>query len=192
MKLFFITSNKDKFNEVKTILLPVLTIEIEQLDQEYPEIQANSLEDVVKFGLEWLMRRLDKRYFNHYIMIEDSGLFITRLKGFPGVYSSFVQKTLGNDAVLNLLDGEWDRRATFETCIGFTTMNEAPKFFKGICEGNLAVEPKGSQGFGFDPIFMPGDEKRTFAEMSMEEKNNFSHRGIALNRLKEYIAANIN
>lgn len=189
MKIYFITSNADKFKEVDAMLGTIQGIKLSQLDQSYPEIQSDSLEEIVKFGLEWLSNNIDKKYLNQAIMLEDSGLFVERLRGFPGVYSAYVHTTIGGyKAILTLLEGEWDRRAQFKTYIGFVTGNEPPKYFFGTSEGTIAPEARGTEGFGYDPIFIPDGDKRTFAEMKTNEKNRFSHRGKALESMKNYLA----
>ncbi|UCH88562.1 MAG: XTP/dITP diphosphatase [Thermoplasmata archaeon] len=189
MKIYFITSNEGKFNEVTEAIGSVSGVELERLELSYPEIQGETLEHVVKFAMGWLKEHLEDKYLEHTVMIEDSGLFVNRLKGFPGIYSAYVHRTIGGyNAVLTLMEGEWDRRAHFETCIGILGQVEEPKLFVGKCDGTLANDARGTGGFGYDPIFIPEGEKRTFAEMSVEEKNKFSHRGKALMDLKKFLA----
>ena len=188
MKIYFITSNEGKYKEVVEKLKYIPDIEIEQLERSYPEIQAESLNDVAEFGLKWLQDHIDSKYLDDSIMIEDSGLFVKRLKGFPGVYSSYVHKTIGGyKAILTLMEGEWERNARFETCIGFIRGGDEPKFFFGSCDGTLSTDARGEHGFGYDPIFIPEGDERTFAEMKPGEKNIYSHRGRALEKLKEYL-----
>jgi XTP/dITP diphosphohydrolase len=189
MKIYFITSNEGKFREVKNKLGVLPQLDLERLEHSYPEVQADSLEEVVKFALDWLQKSLDYTILKDSVMIEDSGLFVERLKGFPGVYSAYVFKTIGGyNSVLTLMEGEWDRRARFETCIGMITSDGQQKLFAGKCEGSLTTEGIGTEGFGYDPIFMPEGEKRTFAEMTTPEKNRFSHRSKALDGLQEYLS----
>jgi len=166
MRLVFVTSNKGKVEEVKKYLSP-LGVEIVQKNIEYPEIQANSLEEVVAFGINWLKERIDEPFF-----IDDSGLFIESLNGFPGVYSAYVYKTLGNEGILKLMGGVNDRRAYFKSVIGF--YNGELHMFKGVVHGKITHEKRGNKGFGFDPIFMPEGYSKTFAEMETEEKNKIS------------------
>jgi XTP/dITP diphosphohydrolase len=188
MKLFFITSNEGKFNEAVRILLDVEGVELNRLEIDYPEIQADSLQAVTEFAVEWLKQHSDLWNGADYVMIEDSGLFIERFKGFPGVYSAYVHETLGHDSIMELMGGEWDRRAHFETCIGLVSKEGVSHFFSGRCNGTISKEPKGQQGFGYDPIFIPEGETNTFAEMSIEEKNQYSHRSRAFAELKTYLA----
>jgi XTP/dITP diphosphohydrolase len=139
------------------------------------------LEDVVREALAWLAPR-----HGDGLVVDDSGLFIRSLAGFPGVYSSYAFRTLGNDGILALLDGATDRGATFETCIGLLEGSES-LVFHGKARGNIADRQRGSGGFGFDPIFVPTDSSRAFAEMTRSEKNAVSHRGQAARALAEHV-----
>ncbi|MCD6189401.1 MAG: XTP/dITP diphosphatase [Thermococcus sp.] len=183
MRLVFVTSNKGKVEEVKKYLSP-LGVEIVQRNIKYPEIQANTLEDVVAFGVSWLKEHIDEPFF-----IDDSGLFIESLKGFPGVYSAYVYKTLGNEGILKLMEGINDRRAYFKSVIGY--YDEELHVFTGVVHGKIIDEKRGSKGFGFDPIFMPEGYNKTFAEMETEEKNKISHRGLALKEFTRWLKENL-
>lgn len=156
---------------------------MEQFAVSYPEVQADSLREVVEAALEWLAPK-----YQDDLMVDDSGLFISALKGFPGVYSSYVYRTLGCPGVLRLMAGIKDRGATFRSCIGFVLGGERV-VVEGECHGSIALQARGKEGFGFDPIFIPDGTIKTFAEMDLEEKNAISHRGRAaselLRRLKE-------
>ena len=172
-----LTSNEGKFREYKRDLEPYFR-EIRMADIGYPEIQANTLEEVVKYILDELSSFAP-------LIIDDSGLFIDTLNGFPGVYSSYVMDTLGCEGILKIMDGEENREAHFECVIGY--LNEDKELFKGISEGMITDEMKGDGGFGYDPIFKPKDKNKTYAQMSTEEKNNISHRGKAMDEFLNYI-----
>ena len=118
-------------------------------------------------------------------IIDDSGMFVHALKGFPGVYSAYGQKTIGNKGILTLMEGVKDRSATFKCCIGCDIDGETI-IVTGKCDGFILFEEKGTEGFGYDPIFSP-DGKRSFAEISVEEKNTMSHRGNAVKLLREQL-----
>lgn len=180
MTLYFVTSNQGKFLEVKGGLKK-LGIGIKRLNINYPEIQADTIEKVTLFGLEWLSKTIKKQFF-----IDDSGLFIDYLKGYPGVYSSFVFRTVGCAGILKLMEGVKNRDAEFQCCIGYCESRNKIKIFKGISEGQIATESKGTSGFGFDPIFIPNGYKKTFAELSIEEKNEISHRSRAILKFANY------
>lgn len=177
MKVLFATGNEGKLREVKERFAS-LGIEIEQLVDEYPEIQADTLEEVVEHGLKWLWER-----HKTPIMIDDSGLFIEELDGFPGVYSAYVFRTLGCKGILKQLSRMLHRQAEFRCCAGFVDREGNILTRTGICRGQIIYQPRGTGGFGYDPIFMPEGHSQTFAEMSLEEKNTISHRGRAFSAL---------
>jgi len=180
--LRFITGNENKVRELRASLEP-LGFDVIQADAGYSEIQSDSLDDVVRHGLEDLRARGEDN-----IIIEDSGLFIDDLGGFPGVYSAYVFDTLGNKGILKLLRSadDIDRGASFKTTLGLLQGGEV-LLFHGICNGRIAREMRGEGGFGYDPIFMPEGGDRAFGEMSREEKNTFSHRGRAAEELAEFL-----
>ncbi len=122
-------------------------------------------------------------------IVEDSGLFVRALRGFPGPYSSYVMSTIGYRGVLRLLEGIEDRGAYFESAIAYTDPLGRVRVFTGRVQGMIAEEPAGSGGFGFDPIFVPAGYSRTFAEMDLREKSWISHRGIAISRLLRWLEA---
>jgi len=149
--------------------------ELERVRLSYPEIQADTLEETIVPGLEWLAER-----YAGPLMIDDSGLFVDALKGFPGVYSSYVYRTLGCEGILRLMEGVDDRSARFECCIGFLRPGEKPFIAKGVAKGTISNDMRGTGGFGYDPVFVPEGYTRTYAEMDVEEKNRISHRGRAV------------
>jgi len=149
--------------------------EVEHIKTKYPEIQSETLEDTIVPGLEWLMERYHVPMF-----IDDSGLFVDALKGFPGVYSSYVFKTVGCDGILSLMKGVQDRGARFECCIGFLAPGKEPFIARGVAKGSISHEKAGAGGFGYDPIFVPEGHTRTYAQIDIAEKNTMSHRGRAI------------
>ncbi len=177
MKLKIITSNPGKVKEFREGLKD-LEIEIEHCSVDYDEIQTSDLEEVVLKGME----ALRSEGLSNFI-IDDTGLFIDALKEFPGVWSAYVQKTIGNKGILKLMEGEENRKAEFRTCVG-CDLNGETLIVKGVCEGFITQSEEGSEGFGYDPIFTH-DGKRTFAELPLDEKNSVSHRGNAINLLVE-------
>jgi XTP/dITP diphosphohydrolase len=144
----------------------------------YDEVQSSDLEEVVRKGME----ELKSRGISDFI-IDDSGLFIDHLNGFPGVWSSFVQGTIGNKGILTLMSGAGKRGATFKCCIG-CSIGGKDIIVTGVCGGVILEEERGSEGFGYDPIFSH-DGQRTFAEIPIDEKNGISHRGNAVRLLVE-------
>ena len=181
--IYFITGNEGKFSEIKE-KLKSFDIEIIRKDIGYPEIQVDTLEDVAEFGVKYIQKR-----FSHPFILEDAGLFIDALKGFPGVYSKYVFHTIGCKGVLKLLeDVDSDKRtAVFRSVYAFSESNRKPKFFTGECFGKMGMAEKGKGGFGYDPIFIPEGETRTFAQMSIGGKNTYSHRGKAIEQFINFL-----
>lgn len=125
------------------------------------------------------------------LFVEDAGLFVQSLRGFPGVFSSYVFSTIGYEGLLKLMEGSSDRRAAFKSSIGFTCPAIFPKvlLFRGEVEGVIADSPRGSGGFGFDPIFVPIGSDMTYAQMTAEEKCKTSHRAKALESMCAYLSS---
>ena len=180
MQLHFITGNSHKVNEARK-KLESLGYEVVQKDMDPPEIQADRLEDVALFSAEWVKERFDGPFF-----LEDSGFFVDSLKGFPGVYSAYVFKTLGYMGILRLMEGIEQRGARFMAVIAYYDGSDI-HVFRGEVKGTVSNEPRGENGFGYDPIFIPEEDSRTFAEMSTEEKNRYSHRGRGLEEMRIYL-----
>ena len=172
----FVTTNEGKFREVSAKLLEV-GVKLIHEDRSYPEIQTDRLEKVVRFAATLLDDQVRGDY-----LIDDSGLFIDALGGFPGVYSSYVYKRLGCAGIMKLLDGARTRAATFETVFLLRTSG-AHEVLHGACHGTIAEAERGGSGFGFDPIFIPDGATKTFAEMTVGEKNAVSHRARATDAL---------
>ncbi len=171
--LYFITSNPNKVKEIKELIAG--RIAIQHINYEYPELQLDTIEEVAMASANYIrrMKEVKTPFF-----IEDSGLLIHALNDFPGPFSAFVFRKIGNEGILRLMDGKTDRRAVFKTVIAFCqTADDEPRLFTGTVEGRITDNERGAGGFGYDPIFEY--EGRTFAEMSTVEKNRVSHRGRA-------------
>ncbi len=182
MKLNVVTHNPGKVKEFN-LAFADKGIEMVHVNREYDEIQTDSLEEVVRKG----MAQLRSEGLRDFI-VDDSGLFVDHLKGFPGVYSSYGQKTIGNDGILKLMEGVRDRGAEFRCCIG-ASIGDKEIVVTGVCRGEILMCQKGYGGFGYDPIFS-ADGARSFAEMSAEEKNGMSHRGNAFRLFTEALKQN--
>ena len=182
-KLLFITSNAGKVQETKK-KFESIGISIVQNNLGYPEIQADSLEEVALSGCQWVQSKIHDPF-----ILEDAGLFIDSLYGFPGVYSSYVYHTIGLQGILDLLRSveTKKRTATFRSVYAYQDRNKDPQLFIGECQGIITDHMRGTQGFGYDPIFLARGEKKTFAEMSTDEKNKISHRGSSLTKLIEFL-----
>lgn len=169
--LRFVSSNPGKFREISEILRPY-RIPVTWSRRVLSEPQVDSLEEVVAAKLAALPDD------PHCYLVEDSGLFLDGLGGFPGVYSAYVYRTLGLPGVLRAL-GSRPRSATFRTVAGIRWGRRtwtAP----GAVRGSIARRPRGAHGFGYDPIFVPAGARRTFAELLPREKDARSHRGRAV------------
>jgi len=178
----FVTTNEGKFREVSEKLSEA-GVKLVREDRTYPEIQADRLEKVVRFAATVLDDQVPGDY-----LIDDSGLFIDHVGGFPGVYSSYVYKRLGCPGVLKLMEGVRDRGATFET-VFLLRRGEDHEVLHGACRGTIADAERGKGGFGFDPIFLPEGHAMTFAEMTVAEKNAVSHRARAVEALLAHLRA---
>ena len=190
MRVLFATGNQNKVAEAYGILSP-LGFYVEQLfiDGKAPDLvepQAEEIEEIAKYKLEQAVSlTMGTEFENEAVLVEDSGLFIDSLSGFPGPYSSFVKETIGLSGILSLMSGETDRGAEFRAV--------AAVYFKGkimtctgICRGFVSENISGDSGFGYDPIFIPEEANgRTCAQLSPEEKSSISHRGFALKGVSE-------
>ena len=177
-----ITSNAGKMREFRGALEP-LGFEPRQRSEDIDEMQADTLEEVVGD----CMAQLQARGLQDYI-IDDSGLFVDALGGFPGVYSAYVLKTLGCQGIIKLLSGRSDRTARFRCCIGCNVEGVGEIVVSAEAVGSIIEEERGGGGFGFDPIFVPLGYERTFSELPLEEKNRISHRGKAINSLSDRLS----
>jgi XTP/dITP diphosphohydrolase len=179
-----LTSNEGKAREFAAALEGV-PWRVERVAGAYEEVQADTLDEVaMASALAVLRDRLAEPVF----VLEDAGLFVEALSGFPGVYSAYVFRTLGVDGVLRLMEGGQDRRARFESRIALCLPGGAIEVLAGTCRGVIPAGARGAGGFGFDPIFVPEGDARTFAEMTLEEKGAVSHRGRALSALRGRLA----
>lgn len=167
----FVSSNPAKIAEVRS-LLGAASIEVIPVHRRLPEPQADQLEPVVQAKLE------ATRDIAGTVLVEDSGLFVDALGGFPGPYSSFVYRTLGVDGLLRLLTDR-PRVAHFRTVAGLRHDGRST-LLHGEVTGTIATRARGTHGFAFDPVFEPDGGARTFAEMPLDEKNVHSHRARAL------------
>lgn len=175
--VYFITGNKGKVVEATAKLVP-LGFRVVQKDLGYLEVQADSLEEVAQYGVEQVCERFDKPF-----MLEDAGVFIQALQGFPGVYSKYVFFTIGLPGILRLLEGLQNRSAVFRSVYAYHEPRKKPLICTGECIGTIITECRGTNGFGYDPLFVPNNATKTFAEMSIDEKNRYSHRAKALEML---------
>ncbi|WP_247729608.1 RdgB/HAM1 family non-canonical purine NTP pyrophosphatase [Halovivax limisalsi] len=183
MHLQFVTGNEGKVREAREYFDGIA--EIEQVTYDYAEIQADSIEAIARRGAAEAYR---ERGGDEPVFVEDSGLSIDALGGFPGPYSAYVEDTLGIERVWSLAADEENRRARFRSVIASASGDPADpdvETFTGSVAGTI-VAPRGDGGFGYDPIFAYNGT--TMAEMEPAEKNAISHRGRALAAFAEWVA----
>jgi XTP/dITP diphosphohydrolase len=180
---FFVTGTVHKFNEARRVLAEY-KIPTAMLNLESIEIQDDNLENIARTSATDAAKKS-----NLPVFVEDAGLFIKALNGFPGPYSSYVYRTLGTKGILKILGNEKTRDAYFLSAVAFSNPQEQsePKTFQGRIEGKITHEEKGTQGFGYDPIFEPlSGNGKAFAEMTTVEKNKCSHRAQALRKFAKW------
>lgn len=177
--LYFATSNKNKFEEAKEIL-ERFGIALRWYRFSHQEIRSDSLDRIAADAVRSAYKKIKKPVF-----VEDSGLFIDALNGFPGPYSLWVLQKLGVGGILRLLNGENKRSAHFQASIAFHDIKMI-KIFVGVCKGSIAKKERGKGGFGYDSIFVPEGYSHTFAE-NIQLKNKLSHRYKSLLKLAHYL-----
>ena len=171
----FITGNPHKAAEVERLL--GCPVRHEEVSGE--EIQAIDLEPVVRYKAAHAYTALRRP-----VLVEDTGLAVNAMNGFPGALIKWFLQSLGTDGICRLLQAETDRQAHATTVFGYHDGTSC-YVFTGTVVGRIPDIPRGSQGFGWDPIFQPYGSPRTFAEMTAEEKDRFSMRRLALERFRD-------
>jgi XTP/dITP diphosphohydrolase len=173
-----VSSNFHKLAEFNRIL-NLYGYKIAQLNRHKIEIQADSLEEIAVYSMDQIS---DTNCF-----LEDAGMFIDILNGFPGPYSAYVFRTLGCAGILQLMKNHENRRARFLSVIVFRDPAGKKVIFRGETMGTIAFEECGTGGFGFDPVFIPEGTTKTYAEISPSEKDTISHRGKAARDLAAFL-----
>ena len=188
-KLIFATNNQHKVDEIRAVtgnLFDIITLKEAGIDVDIPEphdtFEANATEKSMT-----IHRLTGENCFS-----EDTGLEVAALDGEPGVksarYAGDARDFQENiDKLLHKLQGLTDRSARFRTVISLI-LNEKEYLFTGVCEGKISGSQKGLQGFGYDPVFVPDGADKSFAEMTMEEKNQYSHRKKAVTQLIHFLS----
>lgn len=178
-KLFFVTGRDEKVREAEAIL----GMDVEQIRLDVPEIQSTDVVEVVKEKA-----KAAARLSGRTVVVDDTGVYIDALNGFPGALSRPFLDTLHNRGILDILRDEKDRRTVVRTAVGLCSPGGEPLVFVGEVEGEIATEERGTGNFGFDPIFIPAGQKKTYAEMTLREKNEISHRRRAFDKLKHHLS----
>lgn len=189
--LCFATNNNHKTEEIRALLGPLFVLKnlrdigcTEELPETQPTIEGNALQKA-------------NYVFEHHgvsCFADDTGLEVEALNGEPGVFSARYagEQRSDNDNIgllLSRLAGKENRNARFKTVISWID-NGRRESFEGIITGTIVRIPRGSNGFGYDPVFMPHGAEKTFAEMNMAEKNLVSHRAIAVKKLVNFLREN--
>ncbi len=186
--LIFASNNAHKLSEIRNLLENIVEIQSLKdinLEGDIPET-SDTLEGNATQKAEWIYNRIGQDCF-----ADDTGLEVEALDGAPGVYSaryagegcSFADNV---NKLLKAMDGQTNRKARFRTVICFIENGEK-HYFEGIVNGTIIEKGSGNMGFGYDPIFVPDGYDISFAEMPLDEKNKISHRGLATQKLVEYL-----
>ena len=175
--LWFVTQNAHKYQEARRTLDP-FGIRIRKLASPKTEIQSADIGEIAKFAAEEAAEE-----YNRTVVVEDSGLFVKALNGFPGPYSSYVHSTIGVEGLLRLMSRRLQREAYFQASLVVASPRGISREFSGRAYGIMSHRPAGKQGFGFDPIFIPKGTRKTFAQGGREFKDRYSHRAIAFRKL---------
>lgn len=190
MKLCFATNNSHKLEEVRQAIMNFQIVSLEEIKcfEELPEtrdtLEGNSLQKA-----EFVFDKYKVPCF-----ADDTGLEVEVLNNAPGVYSARYAGQQRNsddniDLLLKNLDGKTNRRARFRTVISLVGFEPTPLLFEGIIDGSITLDKRGSSGFGYDPVFLPDGYTKTFAEMTLTEKNKLSHRAQAVKKLEAYLTS---
>jgi len=173
--VFFASSNKNKFDEAKMIVSN-FGLKLEFLKSNLQEIQADNLEEIAKYKVKQAFSICSKP-----VIVEDDGLFIKSLNGFPGPYSSFVFDTIGNTGILRLISKV--REASFRSVIAYCERKNEVYLFSSDVKGTISKKEQGKR-WGFDPIFIPSGKKQSYSQLA--DKNQISHRYMALKKFANW------
>ncbi len=163
----YVTGNWAKIDSARQILEP-LGYTVDNIKMETPEIQADDVSEVACFYDKCACEKLGKP-----VLKNDSGLFVNSLKGFPGVYTHFVDDTLGEDGLLKLMRGLKDRSAYFKESIAYCEPGKEPIVFEGITKGRIDTKKSGTYGWSWDFIFIPEGQDKTLGCFPDQERWKF-------------------
>lgn len=177
----FATSNRGKLEEARAILAP-FGISVEGYDGKGVEIQADTTSEVASQASRGAAKAAGRA-----VLVEDAGLYVESLKGFPGPYSAYAFKTIGVSGIMALLRPSPRRRAArFVSSLAYCEPLGEPVLFEGSALGRIAMRPRGTKGFGFDPIFVPDGGRKTFGELTIGEKSAVSHRADSMKKFAKW------
>jgi len=175
----FVTSSEDKVSEAKRIL----HAHLEHRNLDLPEIQAVKIEDVVSYKAQYAYTLLHEKP----VIIEDTGLYLEAWNGLPGALIKWFLETVGDQGICDMLHAFSNRRAWAKTAVA--TYDGKLNIFYGEVKGRIANEPIGEKGFGWDSLFIPDGSNKTFAQMLAEEKDGYSMRRIAFEKMKLHLSS---
>lgn len=182
MKLFFVTGNRNKFDEIKKVT-DRQGIELEWSDVDVVEQKLKTEKEVAIAKALSALKILNKP-----VLVEDTGIYFEAYRDFPGPNAKVIFNGVGINGILKLLEGK-PRKAKFVTAFAYATPNLHPIAFAGECEGHIVEKPSDIIDFAYDTIFVPKGETRTFSEMTKEEKERYSHRAKALEEFIKWYKA---
>ena len=174
-----VTQNKHKLAEL-TPLFEEYEMPFETTTLEKFEIRSSNVEEIAGAAARHAFMTLGRP-----VVLDDTGFFVSALKDFPGAYAAFALKSIGYEGILKLLEGVEDRSAKFVTAVGFCDGTHL-KTFVGEMHGAISEQPSGSEGFGYDPIFIPEGFSKTYADLTFDEKISISHRSRAFRAFLEW------
>ncbi len=188
-QLIFVTHNKNKVFEAKAILknkIELISLDELGFDEDIAETGATFQENA-SIKAEYI-----SQHFQLPCFADDSGLVVAALNGAPGLYSARYAGVPKNDSnnnalLLKNLEGINTREAYFITVIAYAVPQQATQYFEGRIEGTINEVPKGTHGFGYDPLFIPDGFSETFAELDQSIKNKLSHRALALYKMRDFL-----
>jgi XTP/dITP diphosphohydrolase len=184
MTTFYLaTGNPHKVEEIQEALAGT-GVSVEQAEVDIDEIQAPDVADVARRKVLDSAAALDA---DRPVIVDDTGLYVRSLSGFPGSQASFFLETCGNEGLLTLMDGRDDRQAYFKTCMAiYEPSKDEVTLLTGRCDGTIATEQRGDDGFGYDTVFIPEGHDRTFAE-DPDYKMDISHRSAVIEELVSWV-----
>lgn len=181
MSVLLATSNRGKLEEARAILAP-FGITVEQYDGKGIEIQADTTSEVAAYASRGAAATAGRP-----VLVEDAGLHVESLNGFPGPYSAYAFKTIGVAGIIALLRPHPSKRAArFVSSLAYCEPRGEPTLFEGSAVGAITTKPRGKRGFGFDPIFVPEGGTKSFGELTIEEKCAVSHRADAMKKFAKW------
>lgn len=179
VKLVLVSGNKRKIEQLLRLLEH--EFEVEVLNRGYPEIQSDDPCEISRAAAKALTEKLKRT-----VLVEDSGMYVPALKGFPGPWTKYSHNTIGNAGILKLMKGVENRKAYYKSALGFCSPGKKPLCFLGAEEGAVSRKIRGKKGWGQDPIFIPKGQKKTYGEL-VPEKEYYPCRERAVKKLEDFL-----